>query len=145
MRGAAFIGFAGIVALLLGFTSFAVATEDHQAAIREATSSAEAWLALVDDGKYDSSWDAASPVLQSTVPKKNFAQKVAAARQSLGKVLARKLNMVRYMTTLPGAPVGEYVVLKYDTSFENEKSATETIAPALDKNGTWRVSGYYIR
>jgi hypothetical protein len=145
MRCSAFIGRAGIVALMLGFTPLAVATEDHQAAIKEATSSAETWLALVDDGKYDSGWDAASPVLQNAVTKESFAQKVAAARQSLGKVLSRTLTLARYMTNLPGAPDGEYVVLKFDSSFENEKSATETIAPALDKNGKWRVSGYYIK
>jgi hypothetical protein len=49
------------------------------------------------------------------------------------------------MTRLPAAPDGNYVVLKYDTSFENKKSATETIAPMLDKDGKWRVSGYYIK
>jgi len=58
MRGSAFVGRAGIVALILGFTSFAVAIEGHKAAIKEAASAAGTWLALVDDGKYDSSWDA---------------------------------------------------------------------------------------
>ena len=33
MRGGAFIGFAGIVAVILGFIPPAVAAEDHQAAI----------------------------------------------------------------------------------------------------------------
>jgi hypothetical protein len=37
MRGGAFIGLAGIVALILGFTHFVMAAEDHQAAISEAT------------------------------------------------------------------------------------------------------------
>ena len=55
MRGGAFIGFAGIVAVILGFIPPAVAAEDHQAAINEATSVAENWLALADDGKYDAS------------------------------------------------------------------------------------------
>ena len=84
-------------------------------------------------------------MLQKDVTKESFVQKVAAARQPLGKVLSRTLNFARYMTSLPGAPDGQYVVLKYNTSFENKKSATETIAPALDKNGKWRVSGYYIK
>ena len=65
MRGGAFIGLAGIVAVILGFIPPAVAAEDHQAAINEATSVAENWLALVDDGKYDSSWDASSLLPES--------------------------------------------------------------------------------
>jgi Protein of unknown function (DUF4019) len=144
MRGGAFIGLAGI-ALALSFVTFAVSTEDHQAAIIEATSSSVTWLALVDDGKYDSSWDAAAGLLRNTVTKEQFAQKVAAGRKPLGKVLSRVLKWARFMTNVPGAPDGNYVVLKYDTSFENKKSATETLAPMLDKDGKWRVSGYYIK
>ncbi len=49
------------------------------------------------------------------------------------------------MTSLPGAPDGEYVVIQIQTSFENKKSAVETITPMLDKDGRWRVSGYQIR
>jgi hypothetical protein len=59
MRGGA-LGFAGLAALVFGFMSFAVKAEDHEVAISEATSSAVTWLALVDDGKYDASWDTAS-------------------------------------------------------------------------------------
>ncbi|MGB5422961.1 MAG: DUF4019 domain-containing protein [Desulfobacterales bacterium] len=28
---------------------------------------------------------------------------------------------------------------------ENKASAVETITPMLDKDGQWRVSGYYIK
>jgi hypothetical protein len=70
---------------------------------------------------------------------------VQASRDPLGKLLARKLKSATYATMLPGAPDGEYVVIKYDSSFENKKTAVETITPMLDKDGLWRVSGYYIK
>jgi len=35
--------------------------------------------------------------------------------------------------------------LKTAVSFENKKSAVETITPMLDKDKKWRVSGYYIK
>jgi hypothetical protein len=145
MRGGAFIGLAGIVAVILGFIPPAVAAEDHQAAINEATGVAENWLALVDDGKYDASWDAASLLLRNAVTKESFTERVEAARQPFGKVLSRKLNSAEYMTSLPGAPDGEYVVIKYDTHFEHKEPATEMITPMLEKDGKWHVSGYYIR
>jgi hypothetical protein len=50
-----------------------------------------------------------------------------------------------YKTSLPGAPDGEYVVIQFGTSFENKKTAIETVTPMLDKDGKWRVSGYYIK
>src|SRR3990172_8443962 len=45
----------------------------------------------------------------------------------------------------PGAPDGQYVVIQYETSFERKSSAIETITPIREKDGKWRVAGYYIR
>ncbi len=49
------------------------------------------------------------------------------------------------MSSLPGAPDGAYVVIQYGTSFENRKHAVETVTPMRERNGAWRVSGYFIR
>lgn len=55
------------------------------------------------------------------------------------------LKSQRYRTTLPGAPDGEYVVIQFKASFENKKAAVETVTPLLDKDGQWRVSGYFMK
>ena len=49
------------------------------------------------------------------------------------------------MTELPGAPDGEYVVFQFDTQFERKRAAVETVTPMRDPDGSWRVSGYFIR
>jgi hypothetical protein len=36
-------------------------------------------------------------------------------------------------------------VIQFDTSFKNKKSAIETVTAMLDKDGKWRVSGYFIK
>ena len=144
LRGGAIIGPTGI-ALVLSFACFGTKAEDRQAAIRAATSAAPQWLGLVDDRKYDESWDAASSYLQNALSKEQFAQKLAAARNPLGKVVTRDLKSAQYATSLPGAPDGQYVVIRYASSFENKKSAIETVTPKLDEDGKWRVSGYYIK
>ena len=46
---------------------------------------------------------------------------------------------------MPGAPDGRYVVVQYDTVFENKASAVETVTPMADPDGVWRVAGYFIR
>jgi hypothetical protein len=45
---------------------------------------------------------------------------------------------------LPGAPEGEYVVIQYETQFEHKAGAIETVTPLREKDGSWRVSGYFI-
>ena len=50
-----------------------------------------------------------------------------------------------YKSVLQGAPDGEYVIITFETEFENKKSAIETVTPMMDKDGKWRVSGYFIK
>jgi hypothetical protein len=110
-----------------------------------AQKSAEAWLALADAGKYAETWDEASQIFKSSVTKDAWLSALKGVRTPLGAVQARTLRSATYTTTLPGAPDGQYVVIQFDTSFQNKKSAVETITPMLDKDGKWRVSGYYIK
>lgn len=63
----------------------------------------------------------------------------ARAVRQLGKVLQGKLKSKQFMASLPGAPEGKYVVIQFDTSFENKKAAIEMITPMLDKDGKWRL------
>ena len=103
------------------------------------------WLALVDEGKYSESWDEAAQLFKGAVNKGQWKDSLDSVRKPLGKLVSRTLKSKTYATSLPGAPDGEYVVIQYTSSFENKKSAVETVTPMLDKDGKWRVSGYYIK
>jgi hypothetical protein len=110
-----------------------------------AQQSAESWLALVDSGKYAESWQEASQLFKAAVTLEQWQNAVRASRDPFGKVLSRKVTSATYTKTLPGAPDGEYVVIKYGSSFEHKQAAVETVTPMMDKDGKWRVSGYYIK
>lgn len=110
-----------------------------------ASAAATSWLSLVDAGTYGESWKEAAPLFRSAVTSEQWDQSLKAVRAPLGSVRSRKLESARLATELPGVPDGEYVVLEYSTSFEHKQSATETVTPMRVPDGTWRVSGYYIR
>jgi len=122
-----------------------VPTQAQQKPEQLAQPSADAWLTLIDSGKYADSWQEAASLFKAHVSKEQWQSMVTPVRDPLGKVLSRKLKSATYKTTLPGAPDGEYVLIQYDTSFEHKQSAVETITPMLDKDGKWRVSGYFIK
>jgi len=103
------------------------------------------WLALVDEGKYSESWEEAAQLFKGAVTREQWGASLSSVRKPLGKLVSRTLKAKTYATSLPGAPDGEYVVIQYTTSFENKKAAVETVTPMLDKDGKWRVSGYYIK
>ncbi len=110
-----------------------------------ALGSAQNWLKLVDAVKYGDAWGRAAEYFKNVVPKENFITSLQAVRKPLGKVLERSLLSATYTKTLPGAPDGEYVVIQFRTEFENKKESIETITPQKEKDGKWRVSGYYVR
>ena len=133
-----------IVLIALMFTTLGIA-QDTTDKTKAAEQAAEAWLRFVDSGDYSQSWIEASSLFKSHVTEKEWEQQIQAARGPLGALFSRKLKSAEYKTALPGAPDGEYVVIRYDTSFANKKDAIETVTPMLDKDGKWRVSGYFIR
>lgn len=112
---------------------------------RVATAAAEAWLKLVDDGKYPESWKEAAEFFKGAMKSEQWEQALNGARKPLGKLVSRKFKRASYAKSLPGAPDGEYVSIQFDTSFENKKESVETITPMLDKDGKWRVAGYFIK
>jgi Protein of unknown function (DUF4019) len=136
-----------LLVALFGFVSFppAVFSQSSEKPEELAQKSAEAWLSLTDSGKYAESSQSASMLFRANVSQPQFVSALTGARQPLGKLLSRKLKSATYTKTLPGAPDGEYVVIQFDTSFADKATAVETITPMLDKDGQWRVSGYYIK
>ena len=132
------------VVLLLSVVTAAARASD-QAAVGDATKAADRWLKLVDAGDYKQSWETASSLFKNAVTADQWAKQVGSARKPLGALVSRKLKSAQYATSLPGAPGGKYVVIQYDCVFQNKSAAVETVTPMLDKDGQWRVSGYYIR
>lgn len=117
----------------------------HTEAEKEAKTAAEVWLELVDNKKYEESWDEAASYFQGAVSTEQWISSMESVRNPLGQKLSRNLKSKQYYTSLPGAPDGEYVVIQFNTSFEHKKSAVETVTPMKDQDGQWRVSGYYIK
>ena len=116
----------------------------HPEADQKGTAAALAWLQLIDDGQYSKSWEeSAAPFRNATTPQKWEAM-ATPVRAPLGKVKSREVVSRQYYTSLPNTPKGEYLVIQFKTDFENKSGAIETVTPMVDE-GTWKVSGYYIK
>lgn len=134
-----------LLTVLLFILTLSTASFCADKAEKAATDSANHWLSLVDLGGYATSWDAAAPAFRGAVSKNQWSKMLEATRAPLGKVISRTVMSAVYTTSLPGAPDGQYVVIRYESSFEHKKSAIETVTPSLGDDGQWRVSGYFIR
>ena len=105
---------------------------------------AEQWIVLVDDGQYDQSWKEADKIFQDSIAAEEWQKKVAADRAQLGARQSRKLKDIKAAPAIKGLPAGQYVQVKYLSSYANKKVANETITAVLGGDGTWRVAQYTV-
>jgi hypothetical protein len=138
------------VALTLAFVALTAPAARAQAASGSSADSAaiaaaRRWVALVDAGKYEASWDSAAALFRAALTKAQWVPAVGQAREPFEPFGARALLTSRYTRTLPNAPPGEYVILTYRTGVGAGRSVLETIVPMKDADGSWRVSGYFVR
>jgi uncharacterized membrane protein len=136
---------AGVIAIPLVLRiALARSSLDTPEVRAQAQTAALAWLGSLHAGDYTHSWDTAATGFRNAVPEAQWVSRISALRGRLGVLRSRSVSSTRYADSLPGAPNGEYVVIKFSTSFEHEVQATETVTPMKDSDGQWRVSGYYI-
>ncbi|WP_312183851.1 DUF4019 domain-containing protein [Massilia timonae] len=114
-------------------------------AVGSAVNAANQWLALADASDSASTWEQASPSFQAAISKVNWSVALKQARQPLGMVKSRKIASSELKHSRPGAQDGEYVLIQYDTQFEHQTRAVETVVPMRDKDGNWKVSGYFVK
>ncbi len=103
------------------------------------------WLMAMDTGRYGEAWDAAAATLKQAVTREEWVEKMTAVRGPLGKVVSRELANSTYSKTLPGVPVGDYVLTQYRTKFAGKDDGAETVVTSREKDGVWRVAGYYFK
>jgi Protein of unknown function (DUF4019) len=128
------IALAGIAAAL---TAFAGPAEDGAAA------AGQKWLALVDDQKYEESWNQAGSMFRDQVKQEAWVVALKRFRDPLGALVSRTSSRVDFAKTLRGAPDGDYAVIHFTTAFKNKSDVTERLT-LVKEDGRWQVAAYAI-
>lgn len=113
--------------------------------LKSAIEASEHWLAILDQGQYDVAWDQAADVFKQKVSKEDWQRALEMARGRAGMMESRRVLSSESVAQLPDSPAGKYFVLQFQTKFAKIPPVIETVAPILDKDGQWRVSGYTMK
>jgi hypothetical protein len=117
-------------------------TTDADKSIKAAQKAADDWMVLWDFGKYSESYQALSAFSKKAIDEKAWAAYWIQERKPLGKLKWRKIINTSLVKSLAKMPDHSGAVLKYQSSFEDQKDVFETFYLILEKDGTWRVLGY---
>jgi hypothetical protein len=104
---------------------------------------AKEWLAVVDKGDYQSSWDQAGSIFKSRMTAQVWGIIAATARAPLGAVTSRTTLKVTTSRTMAGQPNGQYAEVQFTSAFATKASAVETVSLQME-SGHWAVMGYII-
>ena len=133
-----------VFAVLCLALALPAAGADHQGAKNAAIKAAGNFLQMIDGGRYAASWDETAPIFRAQVSREQWTAKLAELRPLFGALNVRKIKAAKFATTLPGAPDGEYVVIRFASSFAKKEAAIETVT-MMRVGVRWMVAGYYIR
>lgn len=134
-----------LVAVILAAWLAPQLAQAQPAGKQEALKAGLAWLALVDQGDYQQSWQQAAKLFQTIITQANWQKALTAVRRPLGAKKTRRLITELFKTSLPGAPDGQYWVFQFDSSFAAKQKALETLTLMREADGSWRAAGYYMR
>ncbi len=139
-RGAALRAWVAIVCLLAG----AAFAQDPNSIL--AQKAAREWLAKTDKVDAAASYDAAGTKFKEAVTGDKWAEALQKARGPLGALDQRSILQTSFDKKLPdGGPEGEYALIQYRTAFAKKADSVETVTLEREKDGVWRVIGYFIR
>ena len=111
-----------------------------------AQKAAREWLAMTDKVDAAASYDAAGAKFKEAVTGDKWADALQKARGPLGALDQRSILQSSFDKKLPdGGPEGEYALIQYRTAFAKKADSVETVTLEREKDGVWRVIGYFIR
>jgi hypothetical protein len=108
----------------------------------DAATAGPKWLSLVDDEKYEESWNQASSMFRHEVTQEQWLAALKRSRAPLGSLVSRTTSRVEFTRFLRGAPEGDYAIIHFTTAFTS-KSATERLT-LVKEDGRWQMAAYGI-
>jgi uncharacterized protein (TIGR03067 family) len=109
---------------------------------REVVKSAEAYLAVMDEGRFGALRDILSSWAKQQATRDQISQTYQKLRDTFGKASRRTLHRVQVYDELPGLPEGRYAGVQYKTDFERQNGLWESLLLNIDSDGRWRVNTY---
>lgn len=106
-------------------------------------------IQMVDQGKVGELWDGATPAAKKRVSRADFVRQVGQSRSPLGAAQQRTWVAINRQTVAneDAELAGQYVNVEYETRFANitDRAVREMTTFRLDRDGSWRLSGYVLR
>ena len=133
-----------VALVVLFFCSTVTFANDDSAILEAVERSARAWLELTDTGRYVESWSEASPQFKAQQSEADWTKTIQSIRLPQGTMEVRYIAAAGYAKTPSGFSDGDYIMLKFYTTFSKSGLASEDVTLEKLTDDTWLVAEYEI-
>jgi len=133
-----------VALVVLFFCSTVTFASDDSAILETVERSARAWLELTDTGRYKESWSDASPQFKAQQSEADWTKTIQSIRLPQGTMEVRYIAAAGYAKTPSGFSDGDYITLKFYTTFSKSGLASEDVTLEKLTDDTWLVAEYEI-
>lgn len=119
------------------------APTDDEADVAAARPTADAWLELIDAGRYREAWELGSRHFKRVVSADELVRAMEADRAPFGTVDSRAFRNAARTDSLPGSPDAPYVVFTFQTVFADSATVVETVTTEREA-AAWLIAGHRL-
>ena len=119
--------------------------QPDEAKTTASTTAALEFLQLIDSGQIENSWLISAEYLRNSVPLVDWKIKLTKMRTDYGTIVERERAAASFTALAEDLPDSDVIILTFDSKFENQEDASETVTLLLVPDSGWRVVGYFIK
>jgi hypothetical protein len=135
-----------VVGIVDGASKKATLFEIVDGPIKKAViSDSQKWLAMVDEGDLQGSWNNLSQICKSMAPWETYQCVASNFRSKHGGVYERVLKRVWYTSDWLNSPEGDYVGVEYESRMRFDKDQVTEFTVLAYEDGKWRVVAHQFR
>lgn len=106
---------------------------------------AENFLTQLDQNEFSSAWQQTSPLFRILTDEAAWKHKQQVLRQAYGPLESRRFLRLSYRTTYAHSPDGIYVIIQYQSHFENKAETRETVVLCCHADSECVIREYVLR
>lgn len=118
--------------------------ERDLAAQKEVAQNVKDFLAKLDNGKIDKTYDELDPAVKKSVTRDEWTKKIADQRSDFGPLESRQQFAVVQTNAITGGPKGKFIINRFHSKFRSKAHAEEVVSEMLGQDGNWHLVGYAL-
>jgi hypothetical protein len=118
--------------------------ERDLAAQKQVSENVKEFLAQLDKGKIEKTYDQLAEAVKKTVTREEWTRKISEQRASFGPLEGRQQFAVVQTTSVTGGPRGKFIITRFHPKFMSKAHAEEVVSEMLGTDGKWHLVGYAL-